>query len=401
MSTLLYEGTTRSGSQVRGRFVGDRESLVKQLQQDGILLTAVREDTTRLRGGSYRFADLRLNLEQLAFLVGAEVPIDQAVALLVRNARKAAVQRFWEAVLQSLRGGAQFSEALRQAAAGVGYPLPPFYSNLLSVGEETGDLKGALARLHEHLEFRAGLLGEVRSALAYPAFLVVASILTVLFVLGFVLPRFAAIYTAEEIARLPGISRLTLRLGQLTGDHIGFVLVALSAGLVALAIALLTPAVRSVLGRAASRLPVVQPLLLELDRADLFGALGSMLHGGVELSHALRLGRRVVRSPALRTLLEESESELKRGQTLSSVWAQHPVVPEEVLSLLTVGERGAQLPQVFDRAGQKHRAAFTARMGVVLTFLEPGVIALLGLFIGFIVVSIMLAVVSMSDLYAQ
>ncbi len=399
MSVLQYHGVSASGNEVTGRFVGTREALVRQLQQDGIVLTKLEVDDRGLRTGPYTFRDFSNNIEQLAYLVGSEVAVDQALSMLAKSADKHSVRRFWETALQHVRGGTQVSQAIRLAADEARYPLSQFYVSMLAVGEETGNLKGALEHVLANTAFQSRVLRETRSALAYPAFLLVASVMAVLFVLGFVLPRFAALYEAEEMAQLPVVSRYTLQAGEAVSQHFTLLLVAVAAAGAAVIWLVRHPAGRTVLRRFCYRVPVLRELTVEIELADLFTALGTMLQGGVELSQALRLGRRVVNNPDLTALLEETEQGVKRGQMLSSSWEQHRLIPQEVIPMIAVGERTARLDQVFLRAGGKHMENFRSRVATVLTFLEPAVIALLGTFIAFVVIAIILAVLSMSNMY--
>jgi general secretion pathway protein F len=400
MSVLRYRGVSPGGNEVTGRFVGGREALIQQLRQDGVVLTDLRTDEHELRGGRYSFRDFSSNIEQLAYLVDSEVPVDQAIALLVRGAEKESVRRFWETALEHLRGGAQASQAIRHAAEDARYPLSPYYVSMLAVGEETGNLKGALQQILENTEFQNRVSREIRSAMAYPAFLTVSSFAAILFVFGFVLPRFAALYSVEEMAQLPAISRYTLQAGAAISEHMLLVVGALGAAVAGLVWLVRQPDGQRLLRRAAYRTPVLRELAVEIELADLFSALGAMLKGGVDLSHALRLSRRVVNHPELAALMEETEDGVKRGRMLSQLWEQHRLIPQEVIPLITVGERTARLDHIFERSGLKHMETFRNRVTTALTFLEPAVIAVLGAFVAVVVISIVLAVLSMNSLYA-
>ncbi len=400
MNLLIYEGLSRAGAKVTGKFLGEREDLLKQLQREGVTVTVLREEARRLRAGRFGTADFRAGIEQLSYLVAAGLRLDQAVAMLLKGARKTAVHRFWEAALAELKGGAQLSAALAGAAKTVEYPLTDFYLNLVAVGEETGELERALGNLRDHLEFQDGLNRQVRSALAYPAFLLAVSLAAVTFVVGFILPRFAQLYSARELARLPLVSRLTLGTGAFVHAHGAEFMLGGLAAAAALILAAATPVARRAGLNLLFTLPYLRPTLLQLELANLFSALGSMLAGGVEISRALRLARRVVGPGGLGRVLDETSAELREGRKISEVWSRHELIPEEVVALVAVGESGARLREIFERCAHKHLERFKARVELLLTFLEPGIIVVLGGFVGFIVVSILLAVVSLGDLYA-
>ncbi len=399
MSLLRYEGVSAGGADVSGQFSGSRDELLKDLQQKGVVVTSIIEEREKLKKGKFGLADFRSNIEQLHYLLEAGVQVDAALSLMSSNSNKLTEREFCQISLSKLKEGTPLSLALQEGAAKVNYTLPHFYLNMIAVGEEVGDLKGAFKGLLHHLEFKGSLDKEVRAAVAYPAFLSVASFLTFIFVLGFILPRFSTIYSPDEISRLPFISKVTLSVGSYLNGHLlpFFLLVALLLG--SLFMAWNNSVLRQQGRRLMYHLPLIRDLVLLLEFSNLFAALGVMLKGGVGLSRAIKLSAKVVNSPALTGLLAETDLGLKRGNKISQIWSRHAVVPGEVVSLVVVGETGARLQEVFARAGEKYLERFKARISLFLTFLEPAIIVILGVFIGFIVVAIMLAVVSMSDIY--
>jgi general secretion pathway protein F len=243
------------------------------------------------------------------------------------------------------------------------------------------------------------MLREIRSALSYPVFLLVAAVVTVLLVVGLILPRFASIYSPEELRQLPMVSQLTLSFGGWIHGHPLLVLVFFVTAAGGVIFVAGSRHLSRLFLEAGCRLPLIHDAALFLDFARLFAALGTMLGSGVTLSRAVRLCERVAGHAGLRKILQETGEELKKGQKLSDTWRRHALIPNEVVALTAVGETGACLDEIFQRTGRKYMALFKNRVAMLLTFLEPAIIAILGIFIGFIVISIMLAVVSMSDLY--
>ena len=319
--------------------------------------------------------------------------------LLVKNSRKASGNKFWGTTLNQLKDGVQFSQALKKASVATDFPLQEFYSSILAVGEEVGSLREACQGLLDHLEFRGSLLKEVKSALAYPLFLLCASLLTAFFVVGFILPRFSSVYSAKEIAQLPMISRYSLSLGNYLDGNMGVLLAGFAIFIIFSIFLCSNTSVRIFLQNAFLRMPLLRDVVLKVELANLFSSLGTMLASGVELSRAIKMSERMVGNRNLRNIIAETSVELKKGQTISSVWNRHTLIPGDAIALVVVGENGARLGEVFTSLGRKFMERFKTQVSTLLTFLEPAIIVLLGGFVGLIVVSIMLAVVSMSDFY--
>jgi general secretion pathway protein F len=271
------------------------------------------------------------------------------------------------------------------------------YINVISVGEEIGDIRNAFRNVLDHLEFRANLLKEVRSAIAYPLFLVLMSVVTVLFVCGFILPKFAKIFSPQELAKLPAISKFTITTGKFINSHFPSLVMVLITAVALIVYTLTLPGMTTRLRQWAYSLPMISKFMLLSDLSNLFSSLASMLDGGVDISRALRLSTRVVGSRRLVALLEETNAEIKKGNRISRVWGGHDIIPEDVVSLVVVGENSARMGEIFSSLGRRYLEKFKVLIARVLSLLEPIIIVLLGFFIALIVVSIMLSVISLGD----
>lgn len=399
MRVWKYKGSKPDGGFVSGKFSGTREALMEELRRSDVVLVALNEHKEKLTGRRYALKDLYVDIEQLHYLLVAGVPLDSALKSLLKGTRRARARDLWADVLQEVKGGKPFSEALSKSVGIVNFRIPNFYLHLLSVGEEVGDLAGALSDILEHLKFSLSVRKEVQTALAYPLFLLLVSLMTLVFIASFILPRFSSIYSVDELASLPWVSRVVLGFGKyLNAQGSGFylALLAFSFGIVWI---VWHPVFRARVLALRWYLPVIRDIALTLDLANLCASLGSMLKGGVSVSKGLRLSSQVVSCPELRTIIDETVSAVKGGRQISREWVKHSLFPEELVSLISVGEMSARLPVVFSDAGVRLMDRFKGRVSVALTFLEPAIVVLLGVFIGFIVVAIMLAVVSISDIY--
>jgi type II secretory pathway component PulF len=376
---------------------GVKEDLVNEIRAKGIILTAINEDRKTLRRGKYTLKDFKNNCEELHHLVAAGIKLDQAIAIVIKNTGKQSVHDLWEEVLRRIKQGQQFSAALRDAFLKHNFRGGDLYINILAVGEEIGDLKNAFKNLLEYLEFKFSLFKEIRSAISYPLFLIAMSLVTVVIVCGFILPRFAKIFSPEELKKLPALSRLTIGYGKFLNAHFPMIMFIAVIG-AGIAIWLATsPAFTVRLKKWAYTIPLVGNFFLLSDLANLFSSLGSMLGGGVDLSRALKLSSSVVGSRMLVNLLTETNDEVRKGHRISQVWSCNDMIPEDVVSLVVVGENTARMGEVFDTLGKRYLDNFKTGIARALALLEPLIIVLVGFFIALIVISIMLSVVSLGD----
>jgi len=124
-----------------------------------------------------------------------------------------------------------------------------------------------------------------------------------------------------------------------------------------------------------------------------------MLRGGVEINRAIKFSISVTSHPQIKNILEETVIELKKGRKISETWGRYSIIPPDVVALVSVGENSANLDEILARLGKKYMEDFKSEVSKLLTFLEPAIIVIVGLFIAFIVIAILLAVLSMSDVF--
>ena len=399
MKVYIYEGITPDGEKIKGKFFGTYQELLRDIKTKNILVTDIKEEKRSLRKGKFSIDDFYRNIEELVYLLSSGLQIDRAVNLIVRNSRKESVIEFWSLVLSKLKEGKTLSMALKEAGEEKKFKIPEFYINIISVGEEIGNTVKSLQTVLEDLEFKQKLKSEVKSALAYPSFLLIVSILTVFFVSGFILPKFSEIFTEKEIERLPEISKITLSFGKFLNQNFEVFFFGFVAIITAVVFILSSYEIRNRLKTVFYKLPYLKGITQKIELSYVLSSLGTMLNGGVEISRAIRLSSKVTAHSQLKKILEETYEEIKKGHRISQIWRRYETIPEDVISLTIVGENSAKLGEIFEKLGRKYMESFRTDVSRLLVFLEPGIIVFLGLFIAFIVVSIMLAVVSVSDIY--
>ncbi len=399
MKIYIYEGITPDGEKIKGKFFGTYQELLRDIKTKNILVTDIKEEKRSLRKGKFSIDDFYQNIEELVYLLSSGLQIDRAVNLIVRNSRKESVIEFWNLVLSKLKEGKTLSMALKEAGEEKKFKIPEFYINIISVGEEVGNTVKSLQTVLEDLEFKQKLKSEVKSALAYPSFLLIVSILTVFFVSGFILPKFSEIFTEKEIERLPEISKITLSFGKFLNQNFEVFFFGFVATITAVVFMLSSYEIRNRLKTVFYKLPYLKRITQKIELSYVLSSLGTMLSGGVEISRAIRLSSRITAHSQLKKILEETYEEIKKGHRISQIWRRYEIIPEDVISLTIVGENSAKLGEIFEKLGKKYMESFKTDISRLLVFLEPAIIVFLGLFIAFIVVSIMLAVVSVSDIY--
>ena len=389
-----YEGLTPEGQLIKGRFKGEKAVFLSEIKQKNLTLIKVKEKRRRLKKGKISWRDFHNGIEQLYYLLRSGMKIDRAVSLLSKTAHKEKVSEYWDSILRKLKEGRQLSQAIDDTSSSFRLRLPEFYVGLLSVGEEVGDVTGALENLLYHLNSRNSIINQIKTALAYPLFLLSASFLTIIIIFVAIIPNFSRLFEAEEVAQLPLVTKIVF----LASDIIRGKAYLLIAGGILGSILLygVKDHVLKGLKKAFMHLPFFNVIVLNIELANIFSSLGAMLKSGLELDKALKQANRVAELPYLKALLEETLIEVKKGKRISQIWGNSEVIPREIVSLIVVGENSARLGDVMSNLGSRFLDRFQQLIRKYLAFLEPAIIIFLGFFIGIIVISVMLAVINLS-----
>jgi general secretion pathway protein F len=353
------------------------------------------QSTGRQAKGPVTQADVLALTSELAIMLRAGLALANALRVLIDMSHKPSVGQLLQAVLDDVKGGAPLSQALARERALFG----DFYLNMVRSGEASGQLSAVLTRLVEHMERLRALRESVISATIYPAILLGVAIVSVIAMLGFVVPQFEKLFNDMGDA-LPLATRIVMIAGQVFRDW-GLVI-----GIVVAAVAWLamrwarTPAGQATWESAVLRIPLFGRLLLKFQLNLFSRSLGTLLGNGVPMLTALHIATQTVGNQVLRSALVPIAPAVKEGGRLVDALRATGVFEPIAINLVRVGEETGRVgPMMLELANILDRDVETG-IRRTLTLIEPALIIVLGLLIAGIIVSIMLGILSINDLAA-
>lgn len=389
-----YRAATGEGKVVDGTLQAlSRQAVLETLHRQRLYPMAVDEVETGKAGSAGSRISVRAALilwtRNTATLLGAGLPLDRALGFTVEHLGNEVVRHALRRVRREVRSGASLADALAAQPA----VFSPMFAAIVSAGEATGQLEAVFDRLAEHLEERAELVSQVRSALIYPALMAGAAGVGVLVLLGFVVPRFTAML--EEIGgALPTSTRLLVGVSSLLTAW-WWIWLPVAAGLAyGLATALRRPEVRRRWHRSRLSWPWIGELELKYGTAQFARTLGLLLRSGLPIIPALRIARTTVPNVALREGLERAGVAVDQGAELARSVAD--TLPPLAVQMLAVGEESGRLDELCIRVARTYDEEVRRALRTIVALIEPAMIILFGGLVGFVALAMLQAIYSVN-----
>ena len=402
MPSFRYKAVSAGGETVEGSLeAADRTAVVDTLRGQGYFPLNVEEGAAggqsilqRELFGTSRIAqrDIAIATRELATLLKAGLPLDRALRVLIDVAEGTALREMQSRILERVQGGASLGDAIAEE----GRTFPLFYAGMVRAGEAGGSLHDVLGRLADLMERIHALRESVRSALIYPAILMVMAAATVILMFGLVLPQFRPLFEDMGDA-LPLMTRVFL----VVGDAVqawwwaGVLVIALAIFLFRRS--LKDPGIRLRWDAWKLGAPLIGDLLKKIETARFAHTLGMLLRGGQPLLEALDIVRGVVGNSALRHALAGITERLRQGQGLATPLAECGLFPSLAVHLVRVGEEGGQLEAMLEQLAIIYDREVQEATKRLISLLVPLLTAGLGAVIAVIIISVLGAFLSVNE----
>ena len=356
----------------------DATDAYRQALARGLRVLAIQ--SSRLRG--FRRARLALVpfTNELVALLEAGLSLVEAIDALTEKERDDAVRSVLEGLRRRLYEGQSLSLALGEFPT----TFPPLYVATVRASERSGAIAEALKRFVVYQEQIDLLKKRVVNASIYPALLLAAGSLVILFLVGYVVPRFSGIY--EDIGgELPFASRMLMQWGRLLDAHGLAVLAGFLVLLVAAVYGALQPGFRAALGRAVTRLPTVGRQIELYQLARLYRTVGMLLRGGLPVVTAFEMTRGLLAAAAQPRLAAATRA-VREGKSLTDALAGQALTTPVAERMLRVGERSGNMGEMMERIAAFYDEQLSRWVEVATRLIEPAMMTVIGLVIGLVVV---------------
>ena len=385
-----YTALGRDGLETQGSLHADsRESLEKLLRQRQQTLLKARPVKTR--GSSHK--QITLLLGELAPLLSRGLPLERALLILGEDATDPQLIALAGELRNGIKKGLPLSQAMQQSGR-----FDPLILALTQVGEASGSLARVMSILADYYGTQSSFRRELIATLAYPVILAVVSIASVIGLMAYVVPVFQDMLADVPAQQLPLGTRIVFQLSDLLQNYglaLGLLLVLGGTGIYLL-LQRHSPSRRWWQGQLIT-LPLIGPLRGEIEGFKIAKSLGIMLQSGVQLTRAMELCRPLLGNEIRRDGLEECIKALRKGRPVPEAFQHIPGLPTQLHRFIVLGNETGSLGEHLEKIADLIYTRSRNRLKSLVALLDPLIILVMGSLIGFMVISILLAVFNLSD----
>lgn len=398
MALYRYKAVQSDGKEVNEVMTAATITEVQEKIRDkGLYLIQIREDVEKKSaaeelsfGGKVTAKQISIFCKQFATLLKAGVPVASGLDILYRQTENKKFKSALEDVYTEVQKGSQVSTAIRN------HPkvFPSLMVNMVESGEMSGNLDNIMERLAIHYEKDAKINSRIKGAMIYPIALSVISVVVVIFLITVILPTFTGMFTSSG-TELPLPTRILLGISDFIRGYWYIVI-----GAVGLLIFVVNRYLSSSVGRyqfdaLKFKLPVVKGSMDKIVTARFTRTLGSLLRSGIPLIDALELAGSVTGNVVIEEKVNYIASEVEKGETLGVALKRTPTFGPMVVSMIQIGEESGSLDQMLDKSADFYEQELEDAIDRLLKLMEPLLIVVMAVVIGFIVISMALPMFDM------
>ena len=402
MAEYLYKATTLTGQTVEGLMDGkDEENIVQNLHHLGYI--PIRIISAQKRGPAFRLSsflprrvgikDLLVFTQELSTLISAGLPIDRSLTILGTLTENERLRETVMDVLKRIEGGNSFAEALGN------YPriFSKLYVNMVKAGESGGFLETILSRLAQYLQSTKEIRDYLTSVMIYPLILTIVSGISIIILITFVIPRFGKVFSDMGQA-IPLPTQILLFISQLVRGYwwVGLGIIALAY--FGFKIYTQHEERKFKWDQFKLRRIAIGNLIKKIEVARFSRTLGTLLQSGVSILPALNLAKEISQNRVISRSIVHVHDRLREGKAMSRSLDETEIFPPLAIHMIGVGEETGRLDEMLIKVAETYEENVQTAVKRFVSLLEPMIILIMGMVVGFIVISMLLAIFSINEI---
>ncbi len=411
MAIYEYKAMAKSGRTTRGVIDADSPTAARRrLREQDLFPTEIVEakgdkaaatlnvespagETRRQRFsiGRVSVRDIALTTRQFAVLLHAGMPLVEALGAMLDQTSKPRMKKALYDIRDKVKGGSTLADALSR------HPrvFSNLYSNMVGAGETSGALEQVLFRLADILEHQAKLKARIISALMYPVFMSLFAVGVIVFMMLVIVPRITIIFEKQK-QELPGVTKALIGISRFIGSYWWLMLLVVAGLFLLWRIWVATHSGRLRWDRFKLRAPIYGGFQTKMITARFARTLGTMLESGLPMMKAMDVVRTVVDNRVVEEALGEIKAGVRRGKDLAQPLRESNLFPPMLIHMVDLGQRSGEMEGMLLKVAETYDEDVRLAMDAMVSLMEPVIIVVMGLFVGFLVFSILMPILNMS-----
>ena len=401
MAIYEYRGINSRGKNLKGLLdASSVENAREKLKTQGIFLQSIQEATKSKRklNLSFSFSGKRNIVtqitRQLSFLLSASLPVDSAIEGVIDQTEDSEIKKMMIGIKENIKEGKSVSQAFSN------HPeyFNKMYVSTIHAGEVSGKLDVVFERLSIMYEKNQALKSKLRASLAYPSLMLVFAVLIIVFLVSFLIPTFSKMFV-EFGQVLPLPTRILIGISNIVTKAWWAILLFL-----ALLAFIFNRVYKNERGKKyfdllVLRLPIIKNLVLGTFTVRFSYTMSLMLYNGVGIIESLENTLGIFKNVVFKDLLNNAIDMVRKGEKLSRALASGIVFNSSILGMIHAGEAGDRVPDVLERIGTNAEIEIEEKIKTLTSLIEPLVIMIIGIFVGFVVLAIMLPIFQVNQMF--
>lgn len=394
---LKYADTRGQIHQQVTNAASEKEARDRYVQQ-GFLIYSIKTKGA-LTGFSTGFSKRKkLNIEkflifnqQFVTLIRAGLPILKALDLLADRLTDPKLGPYIKSVRDEVRNGTLLSDSFRMQGI-----FPKIYVTTVMAGEKSGSLGEVLDRFITYQKLSLAVKKKVLVSLMYPSVLIFLTLCLMVFLVTYVVPNFAQLYTSMQ-AKLPSVTLILIAIGTTARSYILLVFAAVVGLFFLYRYWARKESARTKIDSVKLRVPLLGDIWVKYQVAQFSRVLATLLTGGIPLVQGLETAADSLGTPLLRRALDKASKMVREGQALSSSLKTTGIFPPLSIDMIEVGESTGALPTMLTSVAEFYEEDVNTRMAAALSLIEPAIMIFMGCFVAFVLIALYLPIFSLAD----
>lgn len=406
MPLFEYKGVGPDSKNVKGTIDADSSKSARlRLKQKGIYATDIAERSAErsgknrqksnmpTTGSGVKMKNLTMMVRQLATLVKARIPLDEALAALVEQTDDAKLKAVMSQIRESVNEGKSLHESLKM------FPrvFSPIFVSMIKVGEVSGNLDLVLKRLADFTEGQLALRNKVLGAMTYPAFISLAGVGITIFLFAVAVPKITEVFEGSKMP-LPTITLVMLAISNFMAAYWLFIILAMAGSFFLFKMYTSTTAGREWWDRFSLKIPLFGKLKRMIAVSRFARTMSTMLASGVQLLDAIEIVKDVVDNAVIRDALIKARESISEGQSIAGPLKASGQFPPILTHMIAVGEKTGELEEMLNVVSDAYDTQVDTAINSMTRLLEPLMIIVMGGIIALVAVSIFMPLLQLNNL---